>query len=139
MDVGGDHAGLVAGFVQVLGLAVRSAVVLVRHYQELEQAGQPFGADLVIRGTGDRLVPLLTSAFAGIAVFLPLLVAGGAGGLELVGPMAVVVLGGLVTSTVLGVFVLPALYLRFGFVAERDTSAEDLFEDGMTVADGVGG
>ena len=119
--------GSVAGFVAVLALAARSVVVLIRHYQQLQHDGEPFGADLVVSGTRDRLAPILMSALGSAVVFIPFAVSGGSAGFEIVGPMSVVILGGLITTTLLNLVVVPALYLRFGFVAEPDTSAEDLF------------
>ncbi len=69
---GGDITlGSVAGFVAVLALAARSVVVLIRHYQQLQREGEAFGADLVIRGTRERLVPILTSALGSAVVFIP--------------------------------------------------------------------
>ena len=122
---GGDITlGSVAGFVAVLGLAARGVVVLVRHYQRLQREGEEFGPGLVIRGTRERLVPILTSALASAAFFIPFAVSGGSAGFEIVGPMSAVILGGLVTSTLVNLVVIPAAYLRFGFVAEPDTSAE---------------
>ena len=118
--------GTVAGFVAVYGIAARGVVILVRHYERLRRDGEPFGSDLVIRGTRDRLVPVLVTAIASAAVFIPVAVSSGAAGFEVVGPMAAVILGGLVTSTLLTLVVVPAMYLRFGFVAEVDTSAEEL-------------
>jgi Cu/Ag efflux pump CusA len=127
---GGDLTlGSVAGLVAVLGLAARWTIVLVRHYQLLQRDGEEFGPDLVIRGTRERLVPILTSALASAVVFLPFAVSAGSAGLEIVGPMAFVILGGLVTSTLLALVVIPAAYLRFGFVPEPDRSAEELFAD----------
>ncbi len=125
---GGDVTlGTVAGFVAVYGLAVRSAIVLIRHYQRLQRGGEAFGAEMVTRGTRDRVAPILTTAVGAAAVFIPFALSGGSAGFEIVGPMSVVILGGLITSTLLTVVVLPAVYLRFGFVAEQDASAEDLF------------
>lgn len=125
---GGDITlGSVAGFVAVLGLAVRGVIVLIKHYQRLLRDGEAFGADLVIRGTGDRSARILTAAIGAAVVFIPFAVNGASAGFEIVGPMAVVILGGLVTSTLLNLVVIPAFYLRFGFVAQPDTSAEDLF------------
>jgi len=125
---GGDVTlGTVAGFVAVFGFAVRGVVILIRHYERLRNDGEPFGSDLVIRGTRDRLVPLLVTAIASAVVFIPFAVSAGAAGFEIVGPMAAVILGGLVTSTLLTLVVVPAIYLRFGFVEELDTSAEELF------------
>lgn len=127
---GGDITlGSVAGFVAVLGLAVRTVIVLIKHYQQLLRDGEAFGADLVIRGTGDRSARILTAALGAAVVFIPFAVSGGSAGFEIVGPMAVVILGGLVTSTLLSLVVIPGFYLRFGFVAQPDTSTEDLFVD----------
>ncbi len=106
----GSYLGLLA----VLALAARNGLVLLSRYRELEEAGVPFGPDLVRRGAGERLVAVLTTAIATALVVLPLVVGGSRAGYELVHPLAVVVLGGLVTSTFLALFVMPALYLRFG-------------------------
>jgi Cu/Ag efflux pump CusA len=117
--------GSVAGFVAVLAIAVRGVVVLVRHYQRLQADGEAFGPDLVTRATRDRVAPILTTAVGAAVVFIPFAVSGGAG-FEIVGPMSAVILGGLISSTLLTLVVLPPAYLRFGFVAEPDRSAEDL-------------
>jgi Cu/Ag efflux pump CusA len=122
--VGGVLAALIAGaelslgsfigFLALLGLAARTDVLLIRRCQELEREGETFGPSLVERAARERLGPILTSAVAIAAVMLPFVIAGSRAGLEVVHPMAVVILGGLVTSTLLSLFVLPALYLRFG-------------------------
>ena len=123
---GGEIAlGSVAGLAAVFGLATRGAVVLIRHYQQLRREGVEFGPDLVIRGTRERLVPILTTALASAVVYIPFAVTGGSAGLEIVGQMSAVILGGLVTSTLLNVVVIPAAYLRFGFSAEPETVEED--------------
>ncbi|MDQ3856915.1 MAG: efflux RND transporter permease subunit [Actinomycetota bacterium] len=106
--------GPLVGLLALLGIAVRNAVLAIRDFQPLERdEGEPFAARLVGRATGGRLVPTLASAFAVAVVALPFVALGSRPGLEIVHPMAVVVLGGLVTSTFLALFVLPALYLRF--------------------------
>jgi len=119
--------GSVAGLFAVLGIAARGAVGLIRHYQHLQRhEGEAFGPGLVLRGTRERFAPLLMSRL-GIALALgPLVVAGDLAGLEMVRPMAIVILGGLVTSTALLLVVLPALYLRYGRVSRPDLSGEDL-------------
>jgi len=127
IDGGDVTLGSVAGFVAVMGLAVRIVVVLIRHYQQLQREGGEFGADLVVRGTRERLVPILTTVLASAAALIPFVVSGGSAGFEIVGPMAAVILGGLVTTALLSLVVIPAVYLRFGEIAELDTSAEDLF------------
>jgi Cu/Ag efflux pump CusA len=119
--------GSIAGFVAVLGIAVRGSVVLVRHYQQLERReGESFGPNLVLAGTRDRLAPILLTVLATALVFAPFLFAGDVAGLEIVRPMAVVILGGLLTSTLLNLAIIPALYLRYGFEPEPDMSGEEL-------------
>lgn len=120
--------GSIAGFVAVLALASRGLVVLVRRYQRRLGTGEPFGEDLIVAGTRDVIVPTIISAVALTAVFLPMAILGSNAGLEVVGPMAVVILGGLVTTSLLTVVVLPAVNLRWGFLGTIDTSTDDLFE-----------
>jgi len=79
----------------------------------------------VTGATRDRVAPVLTTALGAAVVFIPFAVSGGAG-FEIVGPMSAVILGGLISSTLMTLVVLPAAYLRFGFVAEPDRSAKDL-------------
>ena len=125
---GGElNLGSAAGLVVVAGLAVRGCVLLIRRYQQRQRDGETFGAELVTGGTRDRLVPALTTALASAAVLIPFAVRGGSAGSEIVGPMAVVLLGGLVTTMLVNLVVLPAAYLRFGSVADEGIAAEDLF------------
>ena len=107
--------GSLVGFVTVLGIAARNGILLVSHYRHLELIeGQVFGRDLILRGAEERLVPILmTAATAGLAL-LPLVLKGDVPGNEIERPMALVILGGLVTSTALNLFLLPALYGAFG-------------------------
>jgi CzcA family heavy metal efflux pump len=119
--------GSIAGFIAVLGIAVRGSVVTIGRYQRLERReGQPFGPDLVVSGTREGLPAALTTALATGLFLFPFVLAGDPAGLEIVRPMAVVVVGGLVTSTVVNLLVLPALYLRYGSVAKPDAWDEDL-------------
>ncbi|MEW5956926.1 MAG: efflux RND transporter permease subunit [Chloroflexota bacterium] len=107
--------GSLFGFLTVLGIAVRNGIVMTSHWQHLEQhEGETFGPELVMRGAGERLGPILMAALTTGLALLPMVIAGNIAGTELIHPMAVVILGGLVTSTVLTLFILPALYLRFG-------------------------
>ena len=104
--------GALVGLFAVFAIAVRNVIALMNHYQRLEQhEGKSLGAELVIQGSGERLTPILTTAFATGLALLPFLFLGNRAGLEIVHPMAVVVLGGLVTSTLLSLFVVPTLYL----------------------------
>jgi CzcA family heavy metal efflux pump len=117
--------GALVGFVLVLGIAARNLVMLVSHFQHLErEEGETFGPGLVMRGARERLSPILLTAVATAAVLVPLLVLGNVPGQEILQPMAVAVLGGLVTATLLNLFVAPALYLRFGSDAERRLNAQ---------------
>ncbi len=107
--------GSLVGFFTVMGIAARNGILLINHYQHLEQhEGESFGPGLVLRGARERLSPILMTALAtGLAV-VPLVVAGQIPGHEIEHPLAVVILGGLFTSTLLNLFVVPSLYLRFG-------------------------
>jgi Cu/Ag efflux pump CusA len=116
--------GALVGFVLVLGIAIRNGVMLVSHFQQLERdEGEAAGPGLVMRGARERLSPILTTAVATALALVPVLVLGNVPGQEIVQPMAVAVLGGLVTATLLNLFVAPALYLRFGPSAERRLNA----------------
>jgi Cu/Ag efflux pump CusA len=88
---------------------------MISHFQHLErQEREPFGPGLVMRGASERLAPILMTASATALALVPLVVLGNRPGHEIEHPMAIVILGGLVTSTLLNLFVLPVLYLRFG-------------------------
>jgi CzcA family heavy metal efflux pump len=116
--------GSVAGFFAIFGLAARQAVMQIRHAQHLERhEGQAFSGELVVRGAGERFTPVLTSVVTTALMFAPLAITGRIAGLEIVQPMAVVVLGGLVSTTLLTLFIVPALYQRFGARAEPDLSS----------------
>ena len=107
--------GSLVGFVTVIGIAARNGIMLLSHYQHLERhEGMTFGRELVLRGAEERLVPILmTAACAGLAL-VPLIVAGNAPGHEIEHPMAIVILGGIISSTALNLLLLPALYARYG-------------------------
>jgi CzcA family heavy metal efflux pump len=107
--------GSLVGFVTVLGIAARNGIMLISHYRHLErEEGVPFGEELVIRGAEERLSPILMTALVTSLALVPIVLGGDRSGHEIEHPMAVVILGGLVTSTVLNVFLLPAIYLRYG-------------------------
>lgn len=119
--------GSLVGLFTVFGIAARNGIMLISHYRHLqEHEGEVFGAGLVVRGARERLRPILMTALAtGLAV-LPLVIAGQIPGHEIEHPMAVVILGGLVTSTALNLFVVPSLYLRFAHpVGERAYPLEE--------------
>ncbi len=107
--------GSLVGFFTVLGIAARNGILMISHFQHLErEEGVPFGVDLVIRGARERLAPILMTTLAAGLALVPMVVFGQIPGNEIEHPMAVVILGGLFTSTLLNLFVVPALYLRFG-------------------------
>jgi Cu/Ag efflux pump CusA len=118
----GSYAALLALF----GLATRGCVYLFGRVRALQQdEGDTPAADLVLRAARERLGPVVTSALATGLVFLPVLVMGSRPGLELIHPAAVVFVGGLITTALVSLFVLPILYLRFGLspageAAERE-------------------
>jgi Cu/Ag efflux pump CusA len=106
--------GSLVGFFTVFGIAARNGILMINHFQHLEQyEGETFGKALVLRGARERLAPILMTTLAAGLAILPLVIAGEIPGHEIEHPLAVVVLGGLFTSTLLNLFVVPSLYLRF--------------------------
>jgi Cu/Ag efflux pump CusA len=117
--------GSLVGFVTVLGIAARNGIMLVSHFRHLEtDEGVPFGVGLVLRGAEERLAPILMTALATGLALLPLAVTGNKPGQEIEYPLAVVILGGLVTSTLLNLFLLPPLYARFGHPAGANATTD---------------
>jgi CzcA family heavy metal efflux pump len=107
--------GSLVGFYTVFGIAARNGILMINHFQHLEQwEGETFGPGLVLRGAQERLSPILMTTLATGLALMPLVVSGNVPGHEIEHPLAIVVVGGLVTSTLLNLFVLPSLYLRFG-------------------------
>lgn len=106
--------GSLVGFLTILGIAVRNGIMLISHYQHLEKVeGETFGPKLVLRGARERLAPILMTALTTGLALVPLVIGGNIPGHEIEYPMAIVILGGLVSSTFLNLFVVPSLYLRF--------------------------
>ena len=116
--------GSMVGFVTVLGIAARNGIMLVSHYRHLElEEGEAFGRELILRGSRERLSPILMTASCAALALLPIIIGGNIPGHEIEYPMALVIVGGLVTSTLLNLFFLPALYLKYGASA-RDMPPE---------------
>ena len=107
--------GSLIGFVTLFGISTRNAIMLVSHYDHLVRAeGMTWGVEAAVRGAVERLGPVtMTAAVTGLGL-LPLAIGSGAPGREIEGPLAIVILGGLVTSTALTLFVLPTLAHKFG-------------------------
>ncbi len=109
--------GSLVGFVTVLGIAARNGIMLVSHYRYLQLVEhEPFGPELVLRGSAERLTPILMTALATGLALVPIIVGGNKPGHEIEYPMSVVILGGLTTSTILNLFLLPPIYAAFGSV-----------------------
>ncbi len=113
--------GSLVGLVTVIGIAARNGIMLISHYRHMQLGeGVPFGRDLVLRGAVERLAPILMTALATGPALVPIALSGDKAGHEIEHPMAVVILGGLVTSTLLNLFLLPPLYLRCGRQEKAD-------------------
>ena len=107
--------GSLVGFLTILGIAARNGIMLISHYQHLErEEGLSFGPELVLRGARERVAPIMMTALTAGLALLPLVIAGNLPGHEIEHPMAIVILGGLITSTLVNLFIVPSLYLRFG-------------------------
>jgi CzcA family heavy metal efflux pump len=117
---GGLSVGAMVGLVTVFGVSARNAILLLAHYEHLvEVEGAPWGVETILRGAQERLVPILMTAAVTALGLLPLAIGMHQPGQEIEGPMAVTVLGGLISSTLLNLVVLPALAERFGGPKER--------------------
>src|SRR6478672_11339670 len=107
--------GSLVGFFTVFGISARNGILLVNHCQHLEKhEGEQFGPALVLRGARERLSPILMTSLATALAVVPLVALGDRPGHEIEYPLAVVILGGLATSTLLNLFVVPSLLLRYG-------------------------
>jgi len=114
--------GSIVGFVTLFGITVRNAILMISHYDHLISVeDMPWGLDTAIRGASERLAPVLMTALVTALGLLPLAIGSGAPGREIEGPMAMVILGGLVTSTLLNLLVLPTLALRYGRFEKTST------------------
>ncbi len=107
--------GSMVGFVTLFGITLRNSIMLISHFEHLVRyENMPWGLDTALTGASERLVPILMTASVTAFGLLPLAIGSGAPGREIEGPMALVILGGLVTSTALNLLMLPTLALRYG-------------------------
>lgn len=121
---GSFSIGSFVGLFGVLGMAVRHGVMLIRHYQHLEASGEEaYGAGLVARGSRERAPHILMASLVAALGLAPFVLLGEIAGLEVVRPMAIVVLGGLVTAAAVNLFLVPAFYLLFGRSSGREAPA----------------
>jgi Cu/Ag efflux pump CusA len=122
------------GLLAVLGIATRNAIALINHYQHLEiEEGERFGSELVLSGSGDRVAPIVMTTLTTALALLPFVFLGNIAGLEIVRPMAIIIVGGLIVSTLLNLFALPALYLRYGASREVDIDLLPIAEADLPV------
>jgi Cu/Ag efflux pump CusA len=117
--VGAEDVGLsmgaIVGFVTLFGITVRNSIMLISHYDHLVTIeGAAWNVETAIRGASERVIPILMTAVVTGLGLLPLALGSGEAGREIEGPMAIVILGGLMTSTILNLLVLPSLALRYG-------------------------
>ena len=116
--------GSLVGLFTVLGIVARNGIMLISHYQHLERfEGVAFGPELVLRGARERVVPIMMTVLTTGLALVPLLIAGSIPGQEIEYPMAWVILGGLISATLLNLFVVPSLYLRFAKPLGSEASA----------------
>jgi len=107
--------GALVGFVTLFGITMRNSIMMISHFEHLvEHEGMTWGPEAALRGASERLIPILMTAIVTALGLMPLAIGSGEAGREIEGPMAIVILGGLVTSTVLNLLVLPTLALKFG-------------------------
>jgi Cu/Ag efflux pump CusA len=107
--------GSMVGFVTLFGITMRNSIMMISHFDHLVSVeGMSWGFDAAMRGASERLLPILMTALVTALGLLPLALGSGAPGREVEGPMAIIILGGLFTSTALNLLVLPTLALRYG-------------------------
>jgi Cu/Ag efflux pump CusA len=112
--------GSLVGFVTLFGITLRNSIMLVSHYQRLVAVeGLPWNAATALQGAAERLPSILMTALVTALALLPLALGTGEPGREIEGPMAIVIVGGLVTSTALNLLILPTILVRFGRFAPQ--------------------
>jgi len=109
----------IIGFITLFGVATRNGILLVSHYKNLREEGMNL-YDTIIKGSTDRLSPILMTALTAGLALVPLAIAGDLPGNEIQSPMAKVILGGLLTSTVLNIFIVPMVY----FMSNNKTASK---------------
>jgi CzcA family heavy metal efflux pump len=129
---GSINIGSLVGFVTLFGITTRNSIMMISHFEHLvDVEGMAWGPEAAIRGASERLMPILMTATVTALGLLPLALGSGEAGREIEGPMAIVILGGLVTSTVLNLLVLPSLALRFGRFQRQAIISRELTQQGF--------
>ena len=121
--------GSLVGFVTLCGIASRNGILLISHYLYLMRSGHSFSKEMVLKGSSERLVPMLMTAFTAILALMPIALAAGEPGKEILQPVAVVILGGLMTSTVLDIFVTPTIFFNYGRKTAEGRCIDDEEDD----------
>jgi len=112
--------GALVGMVTLFGVSTRNAIMMLSHYEHIVSVdGAPWTLETAIRGAGERMIPVLMTAMVTALALLPIALKPESAGQEIEGPMAIVILGGLVSSTLLNLLLLPALALKFGSFGKR--------------------
>jgi len=119
---GSLSVGSMVGFVTLFGITVRNSIMMLSHFEHIVAVeGELWGIDAAVRGASERLLPVLMTAVTTGLGLLPLALGSGEAGREVEGPMAIVILGGLATSTLLNLLILPTLALQYGRFQARQS------------------
>ncbi len=117
--------GSMVGFITLFGITVRNSLMLISHYEHLVNVeGKEWNSKTAILGASERFVPIMMTALVTGMGLLPLAIGSGSAGKEIEGPLAIVILGGLATSTLLNLLILPSLSLRFGRFTKNNFEEE---------------
>jgi Cu/Ag efflux pump CusA len=114
------------GFVTLTGIAARNGIMMISHYLHLlKEEGERFDEAMIVRGANERLVPVLMTSATALFALIPLAVSAGAPGKEILQPVAVVIVGGLISSTLLDTLLTPVVFWHFGRPAVKSLLQAD--------------